>query len=274
MTDDGQRLGHLVKVWHQAAAEAVQLLRSLDEPDWGRDTDLPGWSVRAVAAHLAHLESELAGNPQQQVEVPDAAHVRGLMGQFTEAGPIARAAWSSTDIVDELESSVATRHAQLLADPPTDAGAPAPGFAGLIGWSWETLLSNRPVDLWVHEQDIRRATGRPGGLDSPAAAHVASVFERSLPFVLAKKTSAPAGTSVILTVTGAQPRTMSAVVGEDGRGTTPDRPPHAPTAHLTLDFESWTVLAAGRRSPESVDVTVTGDDALAARLLANLAVTP
>jgi uncharacterized protein (TIGR03083 family) len=271
---DAERLRRLVEVWHSAASAAVALLRELDEADWARPTDLPGWDVRAVAAHLAHLESELAGNPQEHVEVPAAPHVRGLMGQFTEAGPVARAAWTTGAIVDELEASVAARHARLLADPPTDAAATASGFAALLGWSWETLLTNRPLDLWMHEQDIRRATGRPGNLDSPAAAHVGSVFARSLPFVLGKRVGAPPGTTVVLEVTGAQPRVVAATVGDDGRGAPLAEVPEEPTAWLSLDFESWIVLAGGRRPLTEVDVEVTGDPALGRLVAERLAVTP
>ena len=273
-TDDRARLGHLIDVWAGAAADVVELLRSLEPSDWARPTDLPGWDVRAVAAHLAHLESELAGNPQQQVDVPDAPHVRGFMGQFTEAGPIARAGWTTEEIVDELESSVAARLTTLRADPPTDAAALAPGFAGAIGWSWQTLLSNRPLDLWVHEQDVRRAVGRPGGLDSPAAAHVVGVFGRSLPFVLGKKAGAVPGQSVRVVVSGEQILDEAALVGEDGRGARCVVVPEEPTATLAMDTETFVVRCSGRRDPASLDVAVSGDPDLGARVLAALATTP
>jgi uncharacterized protein (TIGR03083 family) len=267
-------LHRLVELWHRAAIDAVALLRDLDAQEWSLPTDLPGWDVRAVACHLAHLESELAGNPQPAVEVPELPHVKGLMGRFTEAGPIARAGWTPAQVVDELESSVATRYAAFQAHPPTDASAPGPGFAGAIGWSWGTLLTNRPLDLWMHEQDIRRATDRPGGLHSPAAAHVADVFARSLPFALAKKAGAPPGTTAVLEVTGEQRRTVSAVVGDDRRGAPLAEPPEDPTVRVTLRFEDWVVLAGGRRTTAEVPFEVAGDAALGRQLVTSLAVTP
>lgn len=271
--DGRAHLQALVETWHAAAADVVALLRELETGDWSRATDLPGWNVRAVAAHLAHLESELAGFPQQQVEVPEAAHVRGLMGRFTEAGPLARAAWSTDEIVDELERAVAHRYAALRAEPPADGSAPGPGFAGLVGWSWQTLLSNRPLDLWMHEQDIRRAVGRPGGLDSPAAAHVVGVFAGSLPYVLGRRAGAEPGQSARVVVTGGQPTEVAAVVRQDGRGT-----PYTSTAEATttleMDTETFVVRCGGRRPPEDLDVTVRGDQDLGRRVLAGLATTP
>lgn len=82
MTD----LSELIAVWRAACADAAASLHALGEDEWELPTDLPGWNVRFVAAHLAHLESELAGLPQAHVEVPEAPHVKGLLGQFTEKG--------------------------------------------------------------------------------------------------------------------------------------------------------------------------------------------
>ena len=270
---EGQLEQH-IETWRRVVAENVALLRELDESDWERPTDLPGWNVRCVAAHLAHLESDVAGNPQAQVEVPDAAHVVGLMGQYTESGTIARADWTNEQIIEELESSAAKRHADLLAMLPLDPTAPGDGFAGLIGWNWATFLSNRPLDQWMHQQDIRRAVGRPGGFDSPGASHVLGVFTKSLPYVVAKKAGAAPGTTVVIDVTGPHATTLVAAVGDDGRGALLPEAPANPTVRITMDLETFLVLSGGRRTPDAVPVTVDGDQDLGARVLANLAVTP
>ena len=264
-------------MWHRAAQDTIALLKTVDGDGWRLPTDLPGWDVRAIAAHLAHLESQLAGNPQQEVQVTPAPHVKGLLGEFTEGGVLARASWSTDEIIDELEASVEQRYAEFTGNPPTDASAPGPGFAGLIGWSWQTLLTNRPLDFWMHEQDLRRALGRPGGLDSPGAVHTAGVYAKSLPFVLGKKVGAPAGTTVLLEVTGApgevQPRLLAAGVGDDGRGAAIDQLSTEPTARLVLDFETWMLLAGGRRAPEELEVGLHGDTDLARKVRDNLGVT-
>jgi hypothetical protein len=126
----------------------------------------------------------------------------------------------------------------------------------------------------MHDQDIRRAVDRPGGLDSAAAAHVAGVFSQSLPYVLGKRAGAEPGQSLVLEVTGAQPQTLAAAVGDNGRGVALPEPPEDPDVRLTMDFESWIVLAGGRRTPDDVKIAVSGDEDLARRVLAGLAVTP
>jgi uncharacterized protein (TIGR03083 family) len=274
MSSGENRLQSYVDTWSSTVEAVVALLRSLPADDWIKPTDLPGWDVRAVAAHLAHLESELAGNVQEAVEVPEAVHIASPMGAYTERGPIARASWSTDEIIDELERSCATRLSELRADPPTDPRGDPPLTPGGIGWSWETLLSNRPLDVWMHEQDIRRAVDRPGGLDSAGAAHATGVFAGGLGYVVGKRVAPPAGTSVVLDVAGAHVVHAAVEVGEDGRARGLQHEPAEPSVHITTDVESYIVLCGGRRTVDYVDVAVDGDQELGRRVLHSMAVTP
>ena len=267
---DAERLQRYVETWSSTCDETVALLRALAPGDWSRPTDLPGWEVKDVAAHLAHLEAEIAGEPQEPVEVPELDHVRSPMSAYTEQGPIARRDHHPAAIVDELERAVATRRRQLAEDPPTDGSAPAPRTPGGVPWDWETLLSNRVVDVWMHEQDIRRAVGRPGDLDSAGARHTVAVFARALGYVVAKKVGAPAGTVVAVEVDEVQD--FAVRVGDDGRGV-PCDPATEATVRIRLGVEAYTALSGGRRTHLEYDADVTGDEALGRRVLAALAVT-
>ena len=269
---DQERLAGLVEVWWQAIDDFTSLLEGLPGEAWSLPTDLAGWDVHAVAAHIAHLESVLAGDPHEDVGIGEPEHVRSPLGQFTEQGVVARRDRSPDDLINEIRSAATRRKTALLADPPSDPDAPAPGVFGALGWSTLTLLRNRPLDVWMHEQDVRRAVDQPGGLDSPAAAHTADYLSESLGYVLAKRLGEPAGTSAVLEVAGHQPR--AAVVNEQGRGTAPDEPPAEPTVRIRMDREAFVVLAGGRRTPEPERVEVTGDEALGRRILAAMAVTP
>ncbi len=274
------RVREHVATWESACADAVALLRSLEPGDWDRPTELPGWDVRAVAAHLAHLEGELAGRPQEQVAVPELPHVRGFMGRYTEAGAIARRDWETARIVSELEEAVAERRAELAAGPPADPTAAGPSFAALAGWSWETLLHNRPFDVWMHEQDIRRAVGRPGGLGTPGAAHAARVLARSMGMVVGKRGGARPGQSVLVELSGVEhpdvPSRLAVLVGDDGRARSadPDDLPGGPTATIRLSFVDWVRLGGGRAGVDDVETEVAGDEALGRRVVAGMAVTP
>jgi uncharacterized protein (TIGR03083 family) len=273
-TSDADRLAAYVDAWAASVEETVALLRSLDAADWDRPTDLAGWDVRAVAAHLAHLESELAGDEQQPVEVPELEHITSPMGYYTEMGPIARRTWPTGEIVAELERAAATRLADLRADPPSDGHGTPTRTPGGIGWDWNTLLSNRVVDVWMHQQDIRRAVGRPGGMDSLGAEHTVAVFARSFGYAVGKRVKPAPGSSVVLDVTGLRPVHLAVQVGDDGRAVPAEVAAGDADVALTLDLETYVILAGGRRAPEDVEVKVAGDEELAGRVLAALAVTP
>jgi uncharacterized protein (TIGR03083 family) len=271
MTDQ-QLLSGYVDVWWQAINDFIDLLEEIPEDEWSTPTDLTGWDVKAVASHIAHLESILAGNPEETAEVGEPEHVTGLMGIYTEIGVVNRRSSSPDAIINEIRAAATARHTRLLADPPTDASArPEPIFGG-VGWDWRTLLRNRPLDVWMHEQDIRRAVDRPGGLDSPAARHTAEYLAEGLGYVLAKRVGAAPGTTVVLEMEGSAPYAFA--VDDNGRGQRVDAAPAAPTTTLRMDREAFIRLAGGRCDPEPGTVSIEGDEELGRQLLDRLATTP
>jgi uncharacterized protein (TIGR03083 family) len=258
-----------VEAWRASALDTIALLEDLDDAAWDTSTDLPGWTVRDVAAHLAHLEAVLAGATED--DVPSAATPAGLASAYTEAGVAARRGRGREELLAELREGVETRAHRLSTDLPSDPGARAEPTPAGVGWTWDVLLRNRTVDVWCHEQDVRRAVGRPGGLDSPAAVVTTHVFALAMPYVLGKKVGAPVGTSVLWELTGPVAMQVGATVGDDGRA----RPgvPTDPTATITLTSEDFCVLAAGRRGPGAVGVDVAGDVDLAHRVLEQMTIT-
>ena len=268
---DREELAGYVEIWWQAVNDLLDLLEQLPEEEWATPTDLAGWDVRACAAHTAHLESILAGNPEETAEVGEPPHVTGFMGLYTEIGVVNRRDASADAILDELRAVTTARHTTLLADPPTDGDAKADPVFGGVPWTWRTLLRNRPLDVWMHEQDVRRAVGRPGNMDSVTARHTADYLAESLGFVLGKKVGAPTGTSLVLDLAGSAP--VAFVIDDSGRGQRTE-PPAEPTATLRMDRESFIRLAGGRCAAEPGRVSVDGDQELGARVLASLATTP
>ncbi len=269
---DTERLAALVAVWWEAVDSFTRVLEHVADDQWSVPTDLPGWDVHAVAAHTAHLESLLAGRRHEEVDIGEAPHAHGMMGQFTEQGVVLRRDESPDALISEIRGSTTARHTQLLAEPPSDGSAPAPGLFGAIGWTTGLLLRNRPLDVWMHEQDVRRALDMPGNLDSAPALHTATYLMESLPFIVGKRAQAPAGSVVRLEVDGHDP--VAAVVGADGRGRPATAEDGEAVVTLGMDRETWIVLAGGRRPAEPGVVRVTGDAELGERVVAALGVTP
>lgn len=260
-------LERYVQAWRGTADDLLDLLPSLSDDDWSQPTDLPGWSVHDVAAHLAHLEAVLAGHD-------DGMEMRGPDGQvspdYTQLGVDARADRPPAELIEEFRAAVEVRTQEFDAALP-DPGASAPVTPGGVDWTWEVLLRNRVIDAWAHEQDIRRAVGRPGSLGSGGAQVTTYSFAAGMPFVLGKRVAPPAGTSVVWHITGEVPMEVGAVVGDDGRASS--EVADDPTTTLTLTSEAFTVLAAGRRGPAQVDVEIDGDEKLGRSVLEAMVLT-
>jgi uncharacterized protein (TIGR03083 family) len=179
---------------------------------------------------------------------------------------------SADALINEIREATTRRHTALLADPPTDGSAKPEHIFGGVPWTWRVLLRNRPLDIWMHEQDVRRAVGRPGGMDTAPARHTAEYLAETLGFVLGKKVGAPTGTSLVLDMAGSAP--FAFAIDDNGRGQRLPEPPSEPTVTLRMDRESFIRLAGGRCAAEPGAVTVEGDQELGRRVLAELATTP
>ena len=126
------------------------------------------------------------------------------------------------------------------------------------------------MDAWVHEQDIRRALGVPGELESSVAAHAVGRVARAMPFVAARKAQAPDGATVVFDITGPAGQVVPVAI-EGGRGSQLESEPESTTVRITTDVETFACLGCGRWDPvealSSGKVTIVGDTALGATIV-------
>jgi uncharacterized protein (TIGR03083 family) len=260
-------LDRIVDAWDQTMRACVALGEPLTAEEWGRPTECPEWTVKDIYAHLVGGEVWMAeGHP------PPA---QGL-ARIADEPVRERREHSGPRVLAELRD-VLTKRTQQIRDTPPDPDAPTM-TAYLQPVTVGILYRMRAFDAWVHEQDIRRALDRPGNLDTPAAEISRSIFVAALPRVVAKLAGAPPGARVRLSVTGPVAFDQTITVDEHRRAHLADlaaaEPSEAPTVALHTDWETFSRLAAGRIPPPTAPVEITGDAALGARILANLAVTP
>lgn len=251
-----------LKPYVDAWYEVAQSVLALEPADWDIPTDLPGWTAKDVLAHLVHLERVLVEGE------PTPVGGQAVPGDYTNAGVAALRDVPVEQLRADLADLVA-RRAELLQELPDPQSMASPTPAG-VEWTWEVALRNRVIDMWMHEQDIRRAVDLPGGLDNPGAHVTTASFAAALPFVLGRKAGAPIGSVVRWEITGPVPVDVTIGVGEDGRARRTDAPA---TTTLTMDTEAFTILAGGRRGPDGVTVTIDGDRELGGRVLGAMAVT-
>lgn len=272
MTGQPPHLAFFVDAFEHSVRSLLAVAAELRASEWDRPTDLPGWSVRDVVAHLAAVESELLGDPVAAPLESYGTHVRDEFGRHMEDGVAARRGRDPHEVVAELAAALDLRLPQMRAMSPDDPPVRVP--AGQR-WDTERLLRNRAFDAWMHEQDVRRATGRPGNLDGPGAQLTRLVLQGALPYLVAKRAGAQPGQSVRLTVSGDVAFDVLLAVDENGRAAVvEDGTATLPTAAVETDWVTVVRLLGGRAAPEGVAVRVEGDRDLADRLLAGLVVTP
>lgn len=263
----------LVDVWESAHDDLLALLDSLDDEQWSAATDLPGWSVADVVAHITWLELWLMGDvePSHEPDWSTLPHADSDKAKFMETPVDRRRSWSREEVMAETRETLQRRLASLRADySDKDEPYEGPFGPGNIGG----LVRQRTFDTWAHEQDIRRAVGKAGGLDSDGAQASATQLMPGLGKIVGKGASAQPGESVRFIVT--EPGVVfdvAIVVGDDGRARMVESV-EEPTATLTMPYESFILATCGRAAEWRSTVVVEGDDDLADRVLSSMTLTP
>lgn len=251
-------------------AALSELGAQLSETDWKKPTDLAGWSVQDNLSHLVGIERILEGLPGTSHKAAPAGHVKNPIGEANENEIDSRRHLSGAEVLAEWNEIASRRLATLRAADADYFAAPAmtPTGPGTLA----DFLHIRVLDCWVHEQDMRRAVGRPGHLGGPAAEHTIDRLIRTIPIVVGKRAATPEGASVVIDIT-ADPRVggvsrhiVCTVTG--GRAVVSATESDSVLARLAMDTETFLLLATGRRPFADVGerVTLSGDRAHAQRV--------
>lgn len=246
------------------------LVDGITDEEWTRPTGCPGWNVRDTVAHLVGLEDAVVSGVEPDCEVPAYDHVRDDNGRYMERHVEARRGVTPDALIDEYRRVFTERLAALRSIAADAFGADAPGPFGSSG-PLDRMLNIRVFDLWAHEQDIRRALGKPGGLDTPAARVSVEQCTRVAGPILGRHM--PDGSTLALHLDGPFGGDF-AWSFDGGRAARLDEPPTEATVSLSTDTEAFTALCCGRSDARPDAVTIDGDTALGATLVAHLGFTP
>lgn len=260
--------------WAHSVEAISELVQPLVEGDWNRRTPCPGWSVRDVVSHVIGMDCEMLGDPRPIHTLPrDLFHVTTAHQRYMEMQVDVRRHHTAPEMTSELEYTIIRRNRQLRNES-RDPGTKVRGPLG-VEITLEEAMRYRAFDIWVHEQDLRTALGRPGNLDSPGAQVTRDYLLDALPEVVATRAEAPRSSAIVFDVHGPVEFLRTVRVDIKGRGTLETTPALGPVVSLSLDWETYVRLACGRVSPEAVAdrVKTEGDQDLAAAILKNFVVT-
>ena len=246
----------------------VELCDTLTDDEWKCPTGCPGWSVQDHVSHLIDYESRALGRPgpaEQSLSLP---HTKNPLGESNEVGGELRRSRTGAEVLAELREITAARLAQLSSLTADDLAREVvtPAGPGTV----RDMLRLRVMDTWSHEQDIRRAVGRPGHEEGPAVDETVDYFARFLPIVIAKRAGAADGSIVVMEV-GTDHRYTVAVDG--GKGRPLDDVPDRPTVRIAMPATTFAALVGGR-SDAPDDARIEGDADLGERIIASLGFMP
>jgi uncharacterized protein (TIGR03083 family) len=241
-------VGGLAEVWGSVAT----LGSSLRDDEFELPTECPGWTVRDQFSHLIGTELLLEGAAAPPAEGGAPDHVRNDLGEVNERFVAARRERPGRDVVTEFVTLADRRLDALRALDEEAWEVLGPSPIGMV--PYVDYMGVRTFDSWVHEQDVRRATGRPGGRGGVGERVTLDRMEASMPFVLGRRVAPAVGTTFRLDVTGTLGRVVQLEVraDDDGRprGVATATIEGDPAAALRLDTETFVRRACGRTSAE------------------------
>jgi uncharacterized protein (TIGR03083 family) len=268
--DKADVLNGLFAVWDSLDT----LLDGLPQAEWQAATPLPGWCVQAVVSHIIGTESFVDGisAPEPDIDVKALDHVRNDVGAMNECWVRHLGGQSGESVLQRYRAVTEGRRKGLQAMSEEDWNAETLTPAGPD--SYGRFMRIRVFDCWMHEQDIRMATGRPSSdaeLEGSASRLSLDEIAATLGFVVGKLAKAPDGSRIQFDLTG--PLARSIRVNVDGRAqVVADFGGQEPTATVRVDALQFTRLAGGRPmcSARPQDVEFGGDQAVAARIVERL----
>lgn len=256
---DGTAWQGYIDAFEQTARSMHALGGELDAGDWTRATECPGWSVKDQYSHILGIERWLLGEADDGVTrtvANTAIDVEALRDSVPEK------------ILGELDDVLGRRLIALRSGAIDLAEMTDTPFGRTM--TYGDFMQFRAFDVWMHEQDVRRAVGRPGNLDGPAAECSRQIIGGALTVVVGKRAAAAAGQAVVVET---EDHRWRVEVGEDHRARFGDGEAE-PTVRLRMAWETFARLGGGRIGAFAADVEVTGDADLASRVLAGMAITP
>jgi uncharacterized protein (TIGR03083 family) len=257
---------HAMAVLDEQFDAVLALAEGLAPGEWDLATACPGWSVKDNVAHVVSVEAMLLGRPIPEVALPeDLPHVRNDFGRVNEQWIESYRGRSTTAVLADLREIIAERRAALAGMKQADFDAESFTPAGPD--SYGRFMRIRVMDMWMHEQDIREAVGRPGHEDGEAPQAALDEMTAALGFVVGKRAAAPQGSRVRFELTGPMARRVDVEVGDRARVV--DALAGDPTVTLTLPGHLFTRLCGGRGADPAA-VQVDGDADLGEAILTHL----
>jgi uncharacterized protein (TIGR03083 family) len=261
-----------VEGFRRAVASFDALLASLDDEDWHRPA-VRDLDVQGLVGHLTGVEHDFLDGMRD----PDGAQAQANHVASTDPMAAAQQGRPSSETYDEWRATVAetldavTELDATATKTETETETRLGGMAALhsLRMPLASLLVARAFELWTHEEDIRRATGRD--LQAPDAATLRLMTDLGMalvPAAMAHSNRSHDRRWARIVLTGPGGGTWQTALDPVASTVSPEGPLDV---RIVLDAVEFCRLVANRVDPATLQAVVTGDGALASDLFASVA---
>ncbi|MCJ0906548.1 maleylpyruvate isomerase family mycothiol-dependent enzyme [Rhodococcus sp. ARC_M6] len=249
------------------------LLSGLEGDAWFSPTNLPGWTVHDVVAHIIGTESLLSGiePPTTSIDVHTLPHVHNEIAAFNERWVEGLRRSSQPQLLAHFRE-ITSRRAEVLRNL-TESDWNAETLTPVGPAPYGRFMRIRIFDCWMHELDIRDAVGAPTVENGQRAEIAFEEITGALGFVVGKRGKAPDGARITFVLDGPLARELH--VSVDGRAALVPALDGPATTTVQMSSELFTRVACGRVSAADHrdDIILSGDLAVGKRIVDNLAFT-
>lgn len=262
-----------VRLLAEEWGEIADLGDGLTPGQWATPTCLPSWTVQDTLAHMVGTESMLAGDPNPEADIAHLGHLRNDIARANEVWVESMRALPGAEVLARFRAVTDRRSAALAAMTQEDFDRPSWTPAG-PDETYGRFMRIRHYDCFLHEHDMRAALGVADRDDPDHVDAALAEPEAALGYIVGRRATMPAGSTVAITVHGPVERTWRVAVGD--RATVVDDLPGPPTVSLDLPAMLFLRLTGGRMDAEAhlgTDLVIGGDPELGHQLATRLAYT-
>jgi len=250
-------------------ASLAEVCHGLVSNEWALPTGCPGWTVQDQLSHLIGVERMVMGQAAPAWDGPLGEHVKNDFAAMNEPWVALRRAWPGDAVLAEFVEVVGLRLASL--GELSDEEWAKVGFSPVGEVPYARFMETRVFDSWVHEQDVRLALDRPGGMDGAAAEAGLGEVQKAMGFVVGKKAATPEGVVVRFVISPPQLAARLFSVGVHGGRAGREADTAEASVTLTMSAVDFVRLGCGRLTSAQAlvagSVDVQGDTELGRAVL-------
>lgn len=220
----------------------------LTDEEWDMNTDCSAWSVKDNLSHMIGTELFLTGQKLPDIDLGDTSHLKNDIAKMNELWVEERRPRHGAEVLQEFNEVTADRIKTLsnLSEAEWEAEGMTP-----VGMSpYLRFMKIRTLDCWMHEQDMRYATSKPGNQEGLAMEICLDEVASAMGFVVGKKSAAPDGTKVVFDLSGKTARKIKIEV-KGGRANMVDDFGE-PNISIQMKAITFTRLTGGRIAPSEL----------------------